>query len=150
MAFRLFGDAACRVQTFSSTNAVTLAASAASDDFTPAVPGTYWWTAAYSGDHNNAPAHTPCSAVQLGDDHGHRSLPDIDDVHHVDHLDDASADHDVDVHHVDDLDDPAADHNHLDDHVDDLDHAAGNHDLDDTGEERATDYPGDARRSQVR
>lgn len=60
--FRLFSDPACTAQVFSSRNAVTVAAAATSDDFRPAVPGTYRWTVAYSGDANNAPVATPCDA----------------------------------------------------------------------------------------
>jgi hypothetical protein len=58
--FRLFSDPACNVQEFSSTNVVTAAGTATSDDFIPPVPGVYRWTAAYGGDPNHWPAQTPC------------------------------------------------------------------------------------------
>jgi hypothetical protein len=34
-----------------------------SDDFIPAQPGTYYWTADYSGDATNDPSSSPCNAT---------------------------------------------------------------------------------------
>lgn len=62
VAFALFSDNMCTTQVFTSTNTVS-AGSATSDWFTPAVAGTYWWTAAYSGDANNNPATSACLAA---------------------------------------------------------------------------------------
>jgi hypothetical protein len=58
VTFRLFSDANCGNQVFTSTNAVP----ATSDWFTPAAPGTYYWTAVYNGDANNSAATSPCGA----------------------------------------------------------------------------------------
>ena len=68
VTFALYGpgDSTC------STSNVTLSgprpltgsagsATASSGDFTPAAPGTYRWTASYSGDANYAPVTTPCN-----------------------------------------------------------------------------------------
>jgi hypothetical protein len=45
---------------FSSTTPL-VAGTATSADFTPTAPGTYLWTASYSGDVNNNPASSPCN-----------------------------------------------------------------------------------------
>ena len=62
VTFRLFSDPACTGEVFSSTNAVDANGTATSDDFTPTQPGTYTWTASYSGDANNNPAASTCAA----------------------------------------------------------------------------------------
>lgn len=59
VTFRLFSDAACTVEVFRSTNAVSQG-SATSTDVTPPAPGTYRWTTSYSGDADNEQASTPC------------------------------------------------------------------------------------------
>ena len=59
VTFRLFSDAACTVEMFTSTNAVSQG-SATSTDVTPPAPGTYGWTTSYSGDADNEQASTPC------------------------------------------------------------------------------------------
>jgi hypothetical protein len=61
VTFRLFSDSACGAQVFTSTNAVA-ATTATSGWFTPAAPGTYYWTAAYSGDARNNAATSACNA----------------------------------------------------------------------------------------
>lgn len=61
VTFRLFSDAACATQVFSSTNNVS-GVTATSDSFTPPAAGTYHWTAAYSGDAGNEAATSPCGA----------------------------------------------------------------------------------------
>jgi hypothetical protein len=59
--FRLFSDAGCATQVFTSTNNLS-GASATSGTFTPATAGTYYWTAAYSGDSGNEAVTSPCGA----------------------------------------------------------------------------------------
>ena len=61
VTFRLFSDAGCTAQVFTSTNPVS-AGMATSGWFTPAATGTYAWTATYSGDANNNPATSACGA----------------------------------------------------------------------------------------
>ena len=61
VTFRLFSDATCANQVFTSTNPLAGGA-ATSGTFVPAAPGTYRWTAVYSGDANNNPATSPCNA----------------------------------------------------------------------------------------
>jgi YVTN family beta-propeller protein len=67
IVFRLFGpdDANCsNPPVFTSTkNVASGNGSYGSDSFTPTVPGTYRWTAAYSGDANNEAATSPCNAA---------------------------------------------------------------------------------------
>ncbi len=60
--FRLFSDNTCTTQVFTSANALS-GATATSDWFTPTVVGTYWWTAAYSGDVNNNAVTSACLAA---------------------------------------------------------------------------------------
>ncbi len=62
VTFILFSDAGCTNQVFTSTNPLG-GATATSDPFTPAAAGTYYWTAAYSGDANNNAATSPCGAA---------------------------------------------------------------------------------------
>jgi hypothetical protein len=62
VSFRLFADAACASEVFTSTDPVA-GGSAASDWFSPQATGTYRWTAAYSGDANNGPVMSPCNAT---------------------------------------------------------------------------------------
>ncbi|MFN2607027.1 MAG: hypothetical protein ABR511_03890 [Acidimicrobiales bacterium] len=61
VTFRLFSDAGCTTQVFTSTNNLS-GAGATSDSFTPVATGTYYWTAAYSGDGGNEAATSPCGA----------------------------------------------------------------------------------------
>ena len=61
VTFRLFSDATCTTEVFTSTNPLA-GATATSGDFVPTAPGTYRWTAVYSGDPNNNPATSPCNA----------------------------------------------------------------------------------------
>ncbi len=61
VTFRLFSDAVCTAQVFTSTNALSAGGTATSDAFTPTQPGTYRWVATYSGDPNNNPASGLCS-----------------------------------------------------------------------------------------
>ena len=61
VTFRLFSDAACTMQVFSSTKPLA-GPTAASDWFTPAAAGTYHWTAVYNGDANNNAATSSCGA----------------------------------------------------------------------------------------
>lgn len=61
VTFRLFSDATCSTEVFTSTNPL-VGSSATSDWFTPTAPGTYFWTAVYSGDAGNNPAASPCRA----------------------------------------------------------------------------------------
>jgi subtilisin-like proprotein convertase family protein len=66
ITFRLYGpnDATCAsTAVFTSTKAVSGNASYLSDAFTPTSPGTYRWTAAYSGDANNEAAAGACNAA---------------------------------------------------------------------------------------
>ncbi len=62
VTFRLFSDAGCNTQVFSSTNTVTAGSATSAPDFTPTAAGTYWWTAVYNGDANNTPVTSPCGA----------------------------------------------------------------------------------------
>ena len=64
VTFRLFSDANCTNQVFTSTNVVDAQGVAISDDFVPLTPGTYRWTIEYSGDVNNLPATLACSEFQ--------------------------------------------------------------------------------------
>ena len=61
VTFRLFSNNTCSTEVFTSTNPLA-GTTATSDWFTPATSGTYYWTAAYSGDANNHPANSPCQA----------------------------------------------------------------------------------------
>lgn len=61
VTFRLFSDENCTNQVFESTNQVT-DGTATSSDFVPPAAGTYYWTAAYSGDTVNQPVSSPCNA----------------------------------------------------------------------------------------
>jgi alpha-tubulin suppressor-like RCC1 family protein len=58
VTFRLFSDAGCANQVFIATNPL----GAPSDWFTPAVAGTYRWTATYNGDANNNSVSGACNA----------------------------------------------------------------------------------------
>ncbi len=62
VTFKLFSDAGCGSQVFTSANAVS-GTSATSDWFTPTSAGTYYWTASYSGDASNAPSSSACGAA---------------------------------------------------------------------------------------
>src|SRR5205807_63237 len=57
ITFRLFADAGCTSEVFSSTRPVAGNGTYASDPFTPTAPGTYRWPAADSGD---APPRPDC------------------------------------------------------------------------------------------
>jgi Tol biopolymer transport system component len=61
VTFRLFSDASCATEVFTSTNNLS-GLSATSDWFIPASAGTYRWTAVYNGDANNNSATSPCNA----------------------------------------------------------------------------------------
>ena len=61
VTFRLFSDANCQTQVFTSTNAV-VGSTATSGDFQTTAAGTYRWTAVYSGDANNNAATSACNA----------------------------------------------------------------------------------------
>ncbi|MFN2505694.1 MAG: beta strand repeat-containing protein [Acidimicrobiales bacterium] len=61
VTFRLYSDPACTTQVFTSTNNL-IGSTATSGSFTPASPGTYFWTAVYNGDANNNAATSPCGA----------------------------------------------------------------------------------------
>lgn len=61
VTFRLFSDATCTTQVFTSTKPIG-GTTATSDWFTPGAAGTYRWTAVYSGDAANNPATSPCNA----------------------------------------------------------------------------------------
>ncbi|MDX6275749.1 MAG: hypothetical protein QOJ92_2959 [Frankiales bacterium] len=57
------GEGACATDALVFTSTVALVAGAAtSGDFTPTEKGSYWWTAAYSGDANNLPSAGTCGA----------------------------------------------------------------------------------------
>jgi uncharacterized repeat protein (TIGR01451 family) len=58
VTFRLFSDAGCNTQVFTSTNAL----GTPSGWYTPATAGTYRWTATYNGDTNNNIVSGPCNA----------------------------------------------------------------------------------------
>ncbi len=62
VTFSLFSDAGCATQVFTSTNNLS-GLGATSDSFTPAAAGTYYWTAAYSGDANNNAVTSACGAA---------------------------------------------------------------------------------------
>ncbi|MFN2607087.1 MAG: beta-propeller fold lactonase family protein [Acidimicrobiales bacterium] len=62
VTFKLFSDAGCATQVFTSTNPVG-AGSATSDAFTPTAAGTYRFIASYSGDANNNPVTSACGAA---------------------------------------------------------------------------------------
>ena len=81
ITFKAYGpnDADCSgVAAFTDTEPVTGNGAYVSADFTPTQPGTYRWTAHYSGDANNNIASTACNApgesVLVG------SHPDADDL----------------------------------------------------------------------
>jgi parallel beta-helix repeat protein len=60
VTFRLFSDAGCNAEVFSSTK--NLPSPVTSDWFTPATAGTYRWIATYNGDANNNTVSGPCNA----------------------------------------------------------------------------------------
>ncbi|MDQ6725598.1 MAG: Ig-like domain repeat protein [Actinomycetota bacterium] len=61
VTFSLFPTSACTSSVFTSTNPLS-GSSATSDWFTPATAGTYYWTAAYSGDASNNGVTSACNA----------------------------------------------------------------------------------------
>src|SRR5262249_28271006 len=63
VTFKLFSDAACATQVFTSTNNLGGCSSGTAGNFTPPSPGTYYWTAAYNGEVNNNTATSPCGAA---------------------------------------------------------------------------------------
>jgi hypothetical protein len=79
ITFHLFDAAGCAAADEVSTGLSPVTVSGPgtynSGDFTPTAVGTYYWTASYSGDPNNAPASTACgddgesSVVTKGDSH---------------------------------------------------------------------------------
>jgi len=62
VVFNLYNTNTCATPVFSTVNPLGPGGTAASSGFTPAAPGTYYWTAAYSGDANNNPATSGCNA----------------------------------------------------------------------------------------
>jgi PKD domain/Low-density lipoprotein receptor repeat class B len=65
ITFRLYGpgDSSCSGSpAFTDTKTVAGNGDYQSGDFTPTEPGTYHWTARYSGDANNDPRQTACNA----------------------------------------------------------------------------------------
>ena len=64
MSFALFGpdDADCSGPALLSSNVQVATDRTASPTFTPTAPGTYRWTASYSGDANHDPASHACNA----------------------------------------------------------------------------------------
>ncbi len=62
VTFHLYSDPTCSTQVFTSTNNLA-GGSATSGSYTPTVAGTYYWTAVYNGDNNNATATSPCGAA---------------------------------------------------------------------------------------
>ncbi|MEW6154022.1 MAG: choice-of-anchor D domain-containing protein [Actinomycetota bacterium] len=62
VTFRLFSDATCTTEVFTSTDDVVDGTTATSGWFSPEAPGTYWWTAVYSGDDLHTSATSPCGA----------------------------------------------------------------------------------------
>ena len=65
ITFRLFGpdDANCAgAPVFTDSEVVNANGNHTSDPFATTAPGTYRWTAAYSGDANNAPVTSACNA----------------------------------------------------------------------------------------
>jgi hypothetical protein len=66
VTFRLYGpnDATCsQPHIFVSTNTASAAGVATSSPFTPTLPGTYRWIAAYGGDADNLPVQAACNAA---------------------------------------------------------------------------------------
>jgi hypothetical protein len=66
VTFHLYGpnDANCSLpQVFVSTNPANAAGAATSSSFTPTLPGTYRWIAAYGGDPDNLPVQAECNAA---------------------------------------------------------------------------------------
>ena len=66
VTFHLYGpdDATCSLpQVFVSTNSANAAGAATSSPFTPTLPGTYRWIAAYGGDADNLPVQALCNAA---------------------------------------------------------------------------------------
>jgi hypothetical protein len=66
ITFTLYGpdDSSCSgTPAFTDTKPVSGNAGYDSADFTPTEPGTYRWTADYSGDSNNDPAQSACNAA---------------------------------------------------------------------------------------
>ena len=61
VTFRLFSDPGCTAEVFSSTVPL-LEGVATSGWATPAMPGTYFWTAVYNGDDANEQVTSPCGA----------------------------------------------------------------------------------------
>lgn len=64
VTFHLYGpnDATCSLpQVFVSTNPADALGAASSSPFTPTLPGTYRWIAAYGGDPDNLPVQAPCN-----------------------------------------------------------------------------------------
>jgi hypothetical protein len=62
ITFHLFSDNQCTNEVTTGLSPVAVSGNGAynSGDFTPTAAGTYYWTASYSGDANNAAASTAC------------------------------------------------------------------------------------------
>ena len=65
ITFTVYSDSACTqaVSGYSSQVSVSGNGPYSSAPFTPTSAGTYYWTAAYSGDHNNNPASSACGSA---------------------------------------------------------------------------------------
>ena len=62
ITFYTYSDTGCTELAFASSATSVSSGTATSNSFTPTGVGTYYWTAAYTGDANNIPITTPCDA----------------------------------------------------------------------------------------
>ena len=62
VTYRVFSDSSCTTQIASSTEPVSGGAVPASEGVTLTAPGSYFWTANYSGDETNKPSSSECGA----------------------------------------------------------------------------------------
>jgi hypothetical protein len=60
ITFHLYSDAGCLTEVFTSTVTVSGPGDYNSGDYTPTLPGSYYWTAVYSGDGTTDGASTAC------------------------------------------------------------------------------------------
>jgi hypothetical protein len=64
VTFKLYSDEKCETEVFKSTSAgIKANGEVPSGEFTPSSPGTYYWTAKFSGDKNNEAAESGCKAA---------------------------------------------------------------------------------------
>jgi YVTN family beta-propeller protein len=61
--FKLFSDTSCTTQVGATSTKTVSGGTATSDPITTTAPGTYYWTAVYSGDANNNGATGACQAA---------------------------------------------------------------------------------------